>query len=249
MNPDLDSRRALSFGQRAELYDRVRPGYPAAAVDLALRALPQGPYRVADVGAGTGKLSAALVAAGHDVVAVEPDAAMRGVLEDRVPGVRVLAGRGEELPLPDGAADAVLYGQAWHWVDEPVAAREAARVLRPAGVLAMLWNYEDGEATPWAAELERLVEVVLGDDLPPDPPELPGFGPGQVLRTAWTREQPVDELVDFALSHSAVAVRPEAEREALLDEVRRLAREHPDLRGRERVAVPMGTVCWAYRRT
>src|SRR5262249_37300446 len=110
-----DQRRALSFGAQAELYDRVRPDYPPQALAFLLADLPSrdGRYRVADVGAGTGKLTALLAAGGLDVDAIEPDPGMRAVLATRVPGARVHEGRGEALPLPDGSVDAVVYGQAW----------------------------------------------------------------------------------------------------------------------------------------
>ena len=244
MSPTIDSRRALSFGARAELYDRVRPSYPPQVLPLLLAGLTG--YRVADVGAGTGKLTAVLAAAGWDVDAVEPDPDMRAILAARLPGIRVHAGRGEALPLPDSSVNAVLYGQAWHWVDHVAAAHEAARVLRPDGVLAMLWNHDD-EATDWIGELGRLVGSPRSRDLA-GPPALDRFGPVQARGLSWSRELDVAALPDFALSHSAVSVLPTAQREAVLVAVRRLTTEHPDLRGRDRVTVPMHLECWLYRR-
>jgi SAM-dependent methyltransferase len=142
-SPAIDRQRALSFGAQAELYDRVRPAYPPQVLSLLGADLPAGQVgtkRIADVGAGTGKLTALLVDAGWDVDAVEPDPGMRTVLAARLPGVRVHAGQGEQLPFPDASVDAVVYGQAWHRVDAVAGAHEAARVLRPGGMLAMLWN-------------------------------------------------------------------------------------------------------------
>src|ERR1700749_942359 len=102
--------RARSFGRLADDYDRIRPGYPAPAV----APLPPGP--VLDVGAGTGKLTTVLVAAGDPVGAFEPDRQMRAVLIARdLPGVEVLDGTGEALPVGEATAGAVVYGQAWHW--------------------------------------------------------------------------------------------------------------------------------------
>ncbi|MGH3547244.1 MAG: class I SAM-dependent methyltransferase [Pseudonocardiaceae bacterium] len=245
--PVIDQRRALSFGARAELYDRVRPTYPPEVLPLLFADLPAElwRYRVADVGAGTGKLTAVLTAAGFDVEAVEPDPAMRAMLTARLPGIRVHAGRGEELPLPAGSIDAVVYGQAWHWVDEVAGAREAARVLRPGGVLAMLWNSED-DIKGWVSELGRLVRASRAQDLP-RVPALPRFGAAQVSGLSWSREQDVAALPDYALSHSAVATLPAQQREAVLAAVRRLSTEHPDLRGRDRVTVAMHVECWVYR--
>jgi SAM-dependent methyltransferase len=242
--PVVDSRRALSFGARAELYDRVRPSYPPQVLPLLFANLAGN--RVADVGAGTGKLTAVLASAGWDVDAVEPDPDMRAILAARLPGIRVHAGRGEALPLPDGSVDVVIYGQAWHWVDDVAGAHEAARVLRPGGVLAMLWNYED-DATGWIGQLGRIVGSPRSRDLA-GPPALHRFGAAQVYGLSWSREQDVSGLPDYALSHSAVAVLPDQQREAVLADVRRLTTEHPDLRGRERVAVSMHLECWLYRR-
>ena len=105
--PAIDQQRALSFGARAELYDRVRPDYPPQALEYLLADLPTSNrrHRVADVGAGAGKLTALLAAGELDIDAIEPDPGMRAVLATRLPGVRVHAGRGEALPLPDGSVD------------------------------------------------------------------------------------------------------------------------------------------------
>ena len=116
----------------------------------------QSPLHVADVGAGTGKLSRVLLAAGHEVTAVEPSAEMLAELVAAVPGVRGLLGRGEALPLPDASVDAVTYAQAWHWVEPEVGCAEAARVLRPGGVLGLVWNFRRTD-NPLGAGLAELI--------------------------------------------------------------------------------------------
>ncbi|MBV9161897.1 MAG: class I SAM-dependent methyltransferase [Pseudonocardiales bacterium] len=245
--PAVDQQRALSYGARAELYDRVRPSYPPQVLSCLLAALPAPPglSRVADVGAGTGKLTAVLAQAGFDVDAVEPDPRMRAVLTARLPAVRVHAGRGEELPLDDGSVDAVVYGNSWHWVDDAAGAAEAARVLRPGGVLAMLWNYEK-DGVPWVMILERLIGIQPRER--PTPSMLKGFRPAEVTWLRWSREQDVAALPDYVLSHSMVAVLPAGQREEVLAAVRRMAVEHPDLLGRDHVTVRMHVVHWIYHR-
>jgi ubiquinone/menaquinone biosynthesis C-methylase UbiE len=130
-----DRHQARSFDRVAGAYRRARPSYPAAAVEWALEAAPG--RRVVDLAAGTGKLTEVLVAAGADVVAVEPLANMRAELERALPSVRALDGSAERIPLPGGSADAVLVGQAFHWFDGPAALAEIARVLVPGGALGL----------------------------------------------------------------------------------------------------------------
>jgi SAM-dependent methyltransferase len=134
----------MSFGGIAADYDRLRPGPAPAAVDWLL---PAGRDVVVDLGAGTGLLTRAVAAAAGHVIAVEPDDRMRAVLASRSPGVEVLAGRGEAIPLPDASADAVLVSSAWHWMDADLAGTEIARVLRDGGRFGVIWTGR--ERTPW----------------------------------------------------------------------------------------------------
>jgi SAM-dependent methyltransferase len=142
-----------SFGAAAAAYAEHRPDYAQAAVRWALERAP-GP-RVLDLGAGTGKLTATLVASGADVIAVEPDPAMLTELRRTLPAVRALQGSAEAVPLPDASVDAVLAGNAMHWFDMAVAGPEIARVLAPGGVLAGLWNVIDNRVD-WVAGLARV---------------------------------------------------------------------------------------------
>jgi SAM-dependent methyltransferase len=150
---DERQRYRSSFGAAAAEYAEHRPDYAQAAACWALGPAP-GP-RVLDLGAGTGKLTATLVALGAEVVAVEPDPAMLAELRRALPTVTALPGSAEVLPLPDASVDAVLAGNALHWFDMDVAGPEIARVLAPGGILAGLWNVVD-DRVDWVAELERV---------------------------------------------------------------------------------------------
>lgn len=146
---------ARSFGAEADAYETGRPEYPREAVRHLIDGL--GPHpRVADVGAGTGKLTRALVELGADTVAVEPDAAMLERLSVAVPGVPTLLGSAEQLPLGNASVDAIVFGQAWHWVRPDEACAEAARVLRPGGVLGLIWNVRD-ERVDWVARMSAIM--------------------------------------------------------------------------------------------
>jgi SAM-dependent methyltransferase len=233
------------FGDAADAYVAGRPDYPAELVDW----LVQGAHDVADVGAGTGKLTAALVAAGHATVAVEPDAGMLAALEREVPGVRALQGTGEALPLADASVDAVTYGQAWHWVDVPKASEEAARVLRPGGVLGLIWNVRD-TSVGWVDELGGVIRgsaaerMIDSDSVRVDAP----FGPFERRDVRWTRAMTVEGLVAMAASRSYVIALPPEERAHVLDGVRSLLATHPDTAGREAIDLPYVTSAFRTRR-
>ncbi len=134
-------------------YERGRPDYPGAAMaflagGLGLRA----GRKVLDLGAGTGKLTRLLGAYGVEVVAVEPSGSMRAEFVAQLPGVPILDGRGEAIPLPDGSVDVVLVAQAFHWFEPSAALREIARVLRTGGTLGLVWNERD-ESVDWVHRL------------------------------------------------------------------------------------------------
>jgi SAM-dependent methyltransferase len=151
-------RHGSSFGAAAAAYAEHRPDYTEAAVRWALEPVrSRQPLRIIDVGAGTGKLTATLVRLGADVTAVEPDPNMLAELRREFPAVRSVPGRAEEIPLPDGSADAVLAGQAMHWFDMDRAIPEIARVLAPGGVLAGLWNVDD-DRVGWVAEFAEMTK-------------------------------------------------------------------------------------------
>lgn len=213
---------ATSFGQAADSYDRARPTYPSEAVELLLT---EHTRQVVDVGAGTGKLTGSLTGAGREVIAVDPDEAMLARLRDRVPGVRTLVGTAEAIPLPDTSADLVTFGQAWHWVDVPAASAEVGRVLRPGGVLGLLWNIRD-TSVPWVAELGEVMgasnaERLIGGD---DGVQLAGpFGPLEEQVVGWSTVLDAESLVTLAASRSYVITAEPADRDRILAGVRDLA--------------------------
>ena len=145
-----DTDRALTFGQVADEYDRWRPSYPAAAVDWLA---PAAPARVADVGAGTGKLTSLLMARGLAVEAVEPDPRMLSVLVRNNPTARHHQSLATAVPVDDASLDAVLVADAWHWFDTDETILELRRVLKPGGWLGLVWNVAAEPVEPWELEL------------------------------------------------------------------------------------------------
>ena len=155
-------RFARAFGPVADEYERGRPGYPAAALDLITAELGLGRDSVViDLAAGTGKLTRDLVLRFRRVIAVEPLEPMLNELRLRAPASEPLAGTAEAIPLPDASADAVFSAQAFHWFDGERALAEIARVLRPHGGLALLWNTTPWEARegPWFSALDDALEA------------------------------------------------------------------------------------------
>ena len=225
------ARRASSFGARASDYAAHRPDYPVAAVRWALEPVSTGgPLRVLDLAAGTGKLTGVLCAEGHEVTAVEPDEAMLSELVRLHHGVRALPGTAERIPLPDGTMDAVVVGQAFHWFDPEPALTEIARVLRPGGVVAGLWNGDDLDVEWVAAFGEVSGSRVSTKDFKTEHHLLPhrmyaddaeeSF-PHSLRRTA-------ESLVATVSTHSHVLVAPDDEREQLVAKMLAFLKSRPE---------------------
>lgn len=222
------------FSRRADVYERGRPSYPDAVLDLLRRhGGLSAASRVVDLAAGTGKLTRLLAQVSARCVAVEPSAAMRAVFGERLPGVPVVAGVAESIPLLTATCDVLTAAQAFHWFDPRRSLAEIVRVLRPGGTVALLWNERD-ETVPWMAELGRLLRTV-GDapywhavEFLPVLAGAPDLV--DVLRESVPFEVPVDRggLVDLVASRSYVNVLETDDRAQVLDQVARLAGTLPE---------------------
>lgn len=234
------AERARSFARVAAEYERGRPEYPRDAIDWSLGSEP---LNVLDLGAGTGKLTAGLLNAGHRVIAVEPLAEMREILAAGLPRALVLTGSAEQLPLEDASVDAVAVGAAFHWFDQDLALAEIARVLRPAGILGLLGNGFDTSPS-WVAR----VREILG----PPAIERPGHWPSaevlherfvEVEEREFPHVQRIDRagLRDLASSRSTLAVMSDAERQDVLASIDRLWEQEPELAGHRDAELPWRT--------
>jgi SAM-dependent methyltransferase len=211
----------------AETYEQARPDYPEAALGWIVE---QGRLEpgdtVVDVAAGTGKLTRQLVARGLRVVAVEPIGEMLEVLRRVLPEVETFEAVAEDLPLADGSADAITVGQAFHWFDQEQVVPEFHRVLKPGGVVALVWNVRD-ESDPLQAAYAALLRPHRGSDYP-EPPWTAPLEESELFDVerrdfAHSQVMDADALVARAASVSFVAQLPDEERDALLDRVHRLA--------------------------
>ena len=237
---------ARSFDRAAVEYERARPGYPAAILDL----LPLGDdAEVLDLGAGTGKLTRVLVERYRRVVAVEPLDGMRAILEQVVPRAESLPGTAEDIPLADASVAGVFAGQAFHWFANDPAVAEIARVLRPGGVLALVWN-EGADPSPLPDGYREYLRTLHRPALDairtgPSWAEVVGGGPfGELHEGSAPHEQTQDRerVLEFAQSVSWIAHRPDDDRAQVMRHLDSLLTAGP-------FTFPMvAIVNWAVRR-
>ena len=232
---ELHRAAAVGFARSAEAYERGRPEYPAEAIRFVVDLLrPQAV--VLDLAAGTGKLTRRLLAAGLSVTAVEPVAEMRAALPA---SAGALEGTAEAIPLADGSVDAVTVGQAFHWFDGDAALAEIARVLRPGGLLALIWNARVDE-DPVHEAIEELIAPYRADT--------PSHR-GSAWRDAFARTTSfsplTEEVFDNVLEQDADGI------EARVGSISFIAALEPDERSRvlerARAIAGSGVVRTAYR--
>ena len=237
-------QRASSFGSVAEDYDRYRPGPPLSAVDWILRS-PCG--TAADLGAGTGALTRELARArrpGHRPRARRPDA--RGAESGDRRRSSALRYRAEELPIRAEVLDAALVSSAWHWMDPDRTVAEVGRVLRPGGVLGVIWNGAD-RSVEWVAALLGTRDPSPGDrrdrgsrhrfELPPQSP----FAELDSCDIGWSKPMSRDELVGLAGTYSSMITMAPDERERELDRIRLVT---GTVVADDVVEMPMRCRCW-----
>lgn len=234
-----ETPRRLTFGAHADAYDLARPEWP---VEVARWFVPDGAELVVELGAGTGKLTRAVAEVAPRVLAVEPDARMRAVLESH--GLEGVEGSAEEIPCGDGEADAVVGGSCFHWFDLERALPEIHRVLRPGGRLAFGWNRRDGRhpaiermggaiyghvdgRTAWHGR-DWVAEVTAGGL----------FGDVEQTMFEHVHEQPRDALDAHLWSYSVIALLPEPERVRVFSEVAQILDADPDLSAGGRLRLP-----------
>ena len=266
---------ASSFGAVAAAYAQYRPSYADAAIRWCLEppaaagglvSAAEGPQggsgrapRVADLGAGTGIVTAALARLGADVVAIEPNQDMLAELRRRLPRIRAEHGSAEAIPLPDASVDAVVAGQALHWFDLDLALPEIARVLVPGGTLAALWNVDD-DRVGWVAELAEMSrrrgantllrwregyarswqEAALrtGGEL---------FEAAGIGEFANPQTRTAESVTATLATHSHLLVMPAAERAALLARVNEFLHDQPET-AHGQFTLPLITVAVRARR-
>lgn len=211
---------------------------------------------IVELGSGTGKFTRALRPLGATIVPVEPTRGMREEFARQLPGLPVLDGTAEEIPVPDALADAVLVAQAFHWFRTRIALREIARALRPGGGLGLVWNMRD-HRVPWMREFTRIVEEYHYWGIPRtrerrwrpvfEQGGIP-FGPLHHRAFRHTQRTDIAGVVARALSISMIAVQPPAVQRKVARRIRELLSSDPATRGRRQIEIPYRTeVYWCFR--
>jgi SAM-dependent methyltransferase len=221
---------AERFVAVADHYERGRPEYQPVVADalMAELGLDRG-AAVLDLAAGTGKLTRALIAAGLDVTAVEPQAAFRERLAEQMGDERVRQGTAEAIPLADGAVAAVTVADAFHWFDQRAALEEVARVLRPGGGLAVVSTFADWSEASWIEEVGSLIAGLRPEhphfDGPPWREAVAASGrwrdPREV-RVTFHQRVDAQSIVDHIASISWMAALPDEERDRTMARAREL---------------------------
>lgn len=209
----------LRFGAFAQLYEARRPAYPSDAVDWLLAGVDG---LVVELGAGTGKFTAALAARGHQVLATEPDRSMLEVLTSRLPDVLAVQAAAEAIPV--AAARAVVAAQAWHWFDASRAWAAATEVVGRSGRIGVVWN-APSQRSSWQREV-----AALGPTISPVtegwwPAGLPKEGMERAL-FYWNEPLTAQEVRGEYSTHLAVQKLPATARVRYLDTVEEMAAEH-----------------------
>lgn len=236
----------LVFDEVADLYDRVRPGYPSALIDDAIALVSIGPScRLLEIGSGTGKATEAFARRGLRVVGIEPGASLAGVARRRLAGtnsVTIVERSFEAWPLEPAAFDLVAVAQAFHWLSPEIRFVKAAAALRPGGALAVFGSSPVIEDSPLSSALDRAYaqfapqirsskwtrwyadEVSMRARFA----ESERFGPVTVKVYPWSRTYEVGEYLDLLRTYSSHRQLPKTEREALLEGVRVVIMQHGD---------------------
>ena len=242
------------YTSSAETYVRGRPGYPSDALAWLREVLALGPGKtVLEVGAGTGKFLPLLMETGAEIIALEPVEAMRAEITRKF-DLGVLGGTASQIGLADGAVDAVVCAQAFHWFATPDALAEMRRVLKPGGVLGLIWNSRD-TAIPWVAEMGRIVDAYEGDT--------PRYHSGNWRRVFPAKgfvaleERQVHHahkgnteqvIIDRVMSTSFIAALSDDERTRIRRQLQALIEKTPELAGNAQISVPYLTAMFAYRK-
>lgn len=244
----IHEKAAVGFDRAGDSYERGRPEYPQDAIDFLVKTLQIEPTStVVDLGAGTGKFTKLLTQSKATVIAVEPVEGMRKKFQSLYPGIKILSGTAEDIPMEDNSVDAVIAAQAFHWFNGPAAVREIHRVLKPNGKIGLIWNARD-ESLAWVAELTKIIDPHEGGapryktmNWKNAFDETNLFSRLQLQHFSYNQVGTVATVVDRIGSISFISALSEVDKQKVLTQVRNLVQTHPDTKSRSEVKLPYRT--------
>lgn len=226
----MDRQRAVIFGRDAAAYDAGRPGYPIEAVRHVMgRAAAS---NAVEIGAGTGKATTMFAAEIDRIVCVEPSAEMAALLEAKgLPGVEVVVSTFDAWPGPGEPVDLVYAAQAWHWVDHTTAYRRVGEMLRPRGVVALIWNVPEDRYRLFEEVYEAHAPEILAEqdervrrrdtETWKDELTTAGFEEVELFTHEWSRSMSPEGVRALYATYSDHMMIPEPRRSHLLEALKR----------------------------
>jgi SAM-dependent methyltransferase len=231
----------FSFNEAAQIYDRVRPSYPAEMFDALWQMLPSRP-EIVEVGPGTGQATKDLLARGASVLAIEIGPAMAAKLHSNLPSDRldVIVGDFEVVDVVEGAFDAVFSATAYHWISREAQTERPAAILRPGGILAIvdLMQVDSPDDSGFFAATQPIYERYGQGHVGPPAPTREGADPAiraaleadrrftsvTVQRYDWNQTYGASDYRGLMLSYSGTQMMDESDRVSLLDDIEVLVR-------------------------
>ncbi|CAF1120820.1 unnamed protein product [Didymodactylos carnosus] len=246
---------AKGYEKVADVYERGRPSYPIDVINF-LHSMQKdvSDKTIADLAAGTGKFTTLLSTIGAEkIIAIEPVENMRNKLF-LIPNVTVMEGTAENIPLDDNTVDIITCSQAFHWFDASRALKEIRRVLKPKGLLFLVWNLRQIDKCPWLKKVAAVYEKRLPSTGSPGykPKEWKkafetenGFSSLEHQQFSNVQYGTIDSQIDRILSISYMAALPDEEKKLVANEVRELLESAPEINGKSLFPIPYYTdVYW-----
>jgi ubiquinone/menaquinone biosynthesis C-methylase UbiE len=235
---DVNTVAAQGFEQAATVYEQARPSYPNEVIDF-IKSLYDKPDIIIDLGAGTGKLTRLLAPIGaREIIAIEPVSAMRENLK-KIPIItKIIDGTAEHIPFENNTIDMIICGQSFHWFANHRALAEFNRVLKPNGLLVLVWNVADHRGREWAEKIYEYVDSFRSNGVTRYKTmewkiafENQTFF-SSLQHKQFTNQQRAtrDLAIKRILSISFVAALPSAQQSKLIDEVRKMFDNVEELR-------------------
>lgn len=257
MTQSIHPSAAQGFRHSAELYQQVRPSYPAEiAAWLQQYYQTQTEPHCMDLGAGTGKFLPTLQSLTPHILAIEPIDQMRAELQAQYPNINCQAGLSHALPCVSQSIDAVFCAQAFHWFANTESLDEMARVLKAQGDLFLIWNQRD-LAVDWVNAIAKLIYPLEGNT--------PRYHSGQwqkVIQTyggfteknqlMWRFDHvgTVEQVVSKRLmSTSFIAALSDLEQLNLKQQIEQIVQRYTGLNATDEIAFPYVTHLYHYQKT